>query len=225
MIRRRLSTAGIAALPESAMPSASAIEAIVEAVPIVLHEPADRLIAASASRNSAVDMVPALIASDICQSAVPEPIALAAEPAVEHRPARDHDRRDADRGRAHQERRRGLVAAREEHHAVDRVRPQRLLHVHRAEVAVHHRRRAQRALRRAEHRKLHRQAASLVDAVRHPLRKVAQVRVAGRELRPGVADADDRPPVRTRRPANPGSASTSGGRSHPWRFRRTIPAI
>ena len=73
MTRRRLSTAGIAALPESASPSASIMEAMVEAVPIVLQDPGDRLMAASASRNSARVISPALIASDICQSAVPEP--------------------------------------------------------------------------------------------------------------------------------------------------------
>ena len=71
--RRRESTAGIAALPESAMPSASAMLAIVEAVPMVLHEPGERLIAASASRKSSRLIVPAFTASDICQSAVPEP--------------------------------------------------------------------------------------------------------------------------------------------------------
>ncbi len=71
--RRRLSTAGIAALPESAIPSASVMLAMVEAVPMVLQEPGERLIAASASRKSAFDIVPAFTASDICQSAVPEP--------------------------------------------------------------------------------------------------------------------------------------------------------
>ena len=68
-----MSTAGMAALPESAMPSASVMLAIVEAVPMVLHEPGERLIAASASRKSSRLIVPAFTASDICQSAVPEP--------------------------------------------------------------------------------------------------------------------------------------------------------
>ena len=52
MVRRRESTAGMAAFPDSAIPSASAIDAIVEAVPIVLHDPAERLIDASASKKS-----------------------------------------------------------------------------------------------------------------------------------------------------------------------------
>ena len=55
------------------MPSASVMLAIVEAVPMVLHEPGERLIAASASRKSSRLIVPAFTASDICQSAVPEP--------------------------------------------------------------------------------------------------------------------------------------------------------
>jgi hypothetical protein len=41
--------------------------------------------------------------------------------AVEHRPAADHDGRQVDAGRAHQERRGGLVAADQQHHGVHRV--------------------------------------------------------------------------------------------------------
>ncbi len=73
MTRRRESTAGIAALPDSAMPSASAIEAIVDAVPIVLHDPALRDIDASASANSSTVMVPAFTASENRQIWVPDP--------------------------------------------------------------------------------------------------------------------------------------------------------
>ena len=46
------------------MPKASAIEAMVDAVPIVLHDPGERLIEASASTNSSLVMVPALTASE-----------------------------------------------------------------------------------------------------------------------------------------------------------------
>src|SRR5690606_33008720 len=42
---------------------------------------------------------------------------------------------------------------------------------------------------------LQRQAARLVDAVLHALGEIAQMGVAGGELRPGVADADYRPAV------------------------------
>ena len=71
--RRRLSTAGIAALPDSAMPSASAIDAMVLAVPIVLHEPGERDIDASASTNSSAVISPAFTASEKRQRCVPEP--------------------------------------------------------------------------------------------------------------------------------------------------------
>jgi hypothetical protein len=55
------------------MPSASAMLAMVEAVPIVLHEPAERLIEASASANSSTVMVPAFTASENFHRCVPEP--------------------------------------------------------------------------------------------------------------------------------------------------------
>ena len=71
--RRRLSTAGIAALPDSAIPNASAMLAIVLAVPIVLHDPGDRLIDASASRKSACDISPAFTASLNFHRCVPDP--------------------------------------------------------------------------------------------------------------------------------------------------------
>ena len=73
MTRRRLSTAGIAALPDSAIPSASAMLAIVDAVPIVLHEPGERDIEASASTNSSADISPAFTASENRHRCVPEP--------------------------------------------------------------------------------------------------------------------------------------------------------
>ena len=113
--RRRESTAGIAALPESAMPSASAIEAMVEAVPMVLQEPAERDIEASASRNSSWVMSPAFTASENCHRCGARAHALAPEVAVQHRPAGDHDRRHVAGGRAHQQRGRGLVAAHQQH--------------------------------------------------------------------------------------------------------------
>ena len=71
--RRRESTAGIAALPDSAMPSASAMLAMVDAVPIVLHDPALRDIDASASANSAIVISPAFTASENFHRCVPDP--------------------------------------------------------------------------------------------------------------------------------------------------------
>src|ERR1041384_1234026 len=57
--RRRESGAGMAALPGNVMPSASAIEAIVEAVPITMQWPDERDMQDSASQNSSSEIWPA----------------------------------------------------------------------------------------------------------------------------------------------------------------------
>ncbi|MNU09006.1 hypothetical protein D3C72_2553260 [compost metagenome] len=55
------------------MPSDSIIEAMVEAVPMVLQVPVERDIEASASRNSSWVISPALTASENFHRCVPEP--------------------------------------------------------------------------------------------------------------------------------------------------------
>jgi len=70
---RRASTAGIAALCGRPMPSDSTIDAIVDAVPIVMQWPRERFMHDSASMNSCWLIVPARTSSDICQTPVPEP--------------------------------------------------------------------------------------------------------------------------------------------------------
>ena len=57
--KRRASTAGQVADPESCMPRASATLAIVDAVPMVMQWPADRAMQPSATWQSASDMRPA----------------------------------------------------------------------------------------------------------------------------------------------------------------------
>ena len=52
---------------------------------------------------------------------------LAAEVPIKHRPARDHDRRQIATRGAHQQRGRGLVAAAQQHHAIDGIAADRLL--------------------------------------------------------------------------------------------------
>src|SRR5471030_876392 len=66
----------MAALCGKPMPSASTIDAIVEAVPIVMQCPRERFMHDSASVNSSYVMVPARTSSDICHTPVPEPIVL-----------------------------------------------------------------------------------------------------------------------------------------------------
>ena len=70
---RRLSGAGMPATPGRVMPSASATQAIVEAVPIVLQWPRLRIIEDSASRNRSWDSVPARTSSLSRHTSVPQP--------------------------------------------------------------------------------------------------------------------------------------------------------
>ena len=116
---------------------------------------------------------------------------LAAELAVEHRPAGDDERGQIAAGRAHHQRRRGLVAAAEQDDAVDRVAADRFLDVHAHEVAEQHRRRPQVRLAERGDGEFERQAAGFPDAALDVIGERPQMRVARRQLRPGVADADD----------------------------------
>ena len=112
---------GYAALPGRPMPSASTMLAIVEAVPIVMQWPW-RAVHAALGLDEVVQRHRAgahLLAHLPHAGARAE--LLAAPLAVEHRPAGDADRRQVDARRAHQQRRRGLVAAHQQHDAVDRV--------------------------------------------------------------------------------------------------------
>ena len=65
----------------------------------------------------------------------------------------------------------------------------------RGEVAVEHRGGPQQRLAERHHRELERKAARFQHARLHVLGDGAEVRVAGRQLGVGVADADDRPAV------------------------------
>ena len=122
----------------------------------------------------------------------PRPGALAAEPAVQHRPDRERDRRDVHRRRRHQERRRRLVAADGQHHPVERIAVEHLDQPEIGEVAVEPRRRPLAGLLDRMHRELHGDAAGVADAVAHPLGELQVMPVAGREVRAGLRDADDR---------------------------------
>ncbi len=71
---RRASTAGKAALPGRPTPSASTIEAIVDAVPITMQWPCERCMQLSASWNSSCVILPARKSSESDQVLVPEPM-------------------------------------------------------------------------------------------------------------------------------------------------------
>ena len=72
------------------------------------------------------------------------------------------------------------------------MRAQELLHLHREKVAVEHGGGLHHHLADRQGRQLHRIAACLPDAALHRLRAVAQMRVAGAQVAPGVEDRDDR---------------------------------
>ena len=219
--RRRESTAGIAALVGRPMPSASTIDAIVDAVPIVMQWPAERDMHDSASTRSANFISPVLSIVGELPHVRARADVLAAELAVQHRPAGHADRRQVARRGAHQQRRRRLVAAHQQHDAVERIGADRLLDVHRRLVAEEHRRRAHQRLAEAHHRKLDRESAGVEHAVADVLRELAEMRVAGRRLRPRVADADDRTAVELVVREFPGSSSTTDGRARRGRGCRT----
>src|SRR6185295_11120698 len=71
----------------------------------------------------------------------------------------------------------------------------RLLDIHAGEISKQHRGRAKLGLAERHHGKFERETAGFVNATLHELRELAEVTVAGRELRPGIADADDGAPV------------------------------
>ena len=112
--------------------------------------------------------------------------------AAQHRPGRHVDRRQPHRDRAHDQARRGLVAAAHQHGAVDRMAAQQFLAFHGEEVAVQHGRRFDERLGQRHRRQLDGKAAGLPDAALHVFGAGAQMAVAGIDLAPGVEDADHR---------------------------------
>src|SRR5690606_39517655 len=69
-----LSAAGMLEAPGSVIPIASTMEVMVEAVPIVLQVPIDRVMPVSRSTQSCGDMRPALSSSQYLRVWVPAPV-------------------------------------------------------------------------------------------------------------------------------------------------------
>ena len=118
--------------------------------------------------------------------------ALALPPAVQHRPAGKHDRRDVHRRRRHDAGRRGLVAAGHQHDAVERIAVQHLDEAEIGEVAVERCGRPLAGFLDRMARKFERDAAGRADALAHALGQFEVMAVAGRQVRAGLRDADDR---------------------------------
>ena len=120
---------------------------------------------------------------------------LAAKAAVQHRAARNGERRQIARRGAHQQRRRGFVAADQQDHAIDRIAANRLLDIHRRQIAEQHRGGTQIRFAQRHDRKFQRKAARFVHALFHIFGQFAEVGVARRQFRPRIADADHRPAI------------------------------
>ncbi|MFT3789959.1 MAG: hypothetical protein QM741_02550 [Rudaea sp.] len=117
------------------------------------------------------------------------PLAL---PAVEHRSAAQHDRRQVEHRDRHQLRRSRLVAAGGEDDAVERIALQDLGQRQRAQVAVERGGRpAARLLDRMDG-KFERDAAGRADAVAHARGELQVMAVARRQIATRLRDADDR---------------------------------
>ena len=117
---------------------------------------------------------------------------LALPVAAQHRPGRQIDRGDVHAGGAEQQRRRGLVAAAHQHHAVDGMAAQQFLGVHRQQIAVEHGGRLQERFRQRQRRQFHRKAAGHQDAALDVVDPALEMHVAGLRVRPGVEDRDHR---------------------------------
>ncbi len=96
---------------------------------------------------------------------------LALVPAVQHRPAGEHDGGDVDRRGRHDPGGRRLVAAGGQHHGVDRIAVQDLDQPEIREIAVERRRRPAAVLEDRMHREFHRHAARVANAVAHALHR------------------------------------------------------
>ena len=118
--------------------------------------------------------------------------ALSVPPAIQHRAAVQRDRRQVNRGRPHQHGRRGLVAARGQDNAVNRVAVQHLDQRQIGEVSVKCRGRALAGLLDRMHRKFHRHAAGIADTRLDAVHQEDMDLVAGRKVAAGLRNADHR---------------------------------
>ncbi len=157
--------------------------------------PAERDMQASASMNCSRLMTPALTSSLKRQTSVPEPSSCPQYLPLSIGPPDTTMAGTSQLAAPMTRDGRGLVAAAEQHDAVDGIGADGLFDVHADQVAVEHGRRAHVGLARGHDRELHRQPAGLPHAALHVVRDGPQVRVARRQLRPGIADADDRAAV------------------------------
>jgi hypothetical protein len=118
---------------------------------------------------------------------------LIAPAPVQLRSASHHDGGQIGAGRAHDLRRRGFVAAAEEHHAIQRIGADGLLDVHRHQVAIQHGGGLHVDFAQRNGGELQRETAGGPHPALHRLGHGAQVEIAVVQLAPGIADPDDGP--------------------------------
>ncbi|MCY1231622.1 hypothetical protein D9M72_440770 [compost metagenome] len=160
---------------------------------------AHRHAGAVAARDAAFDADPLRLA-DIARAAfVPvlpgvragaQHVALVV--AAQHRAGWHEDGWYARAGGAHQQARRGLVAAAHQHGTVDGMGADQLFGLHREEVAIEHGCRLDRAFRQRDRRQFDREAARLQDAALDVVDALLEVGVAGIDIRPRIDDGDER---------------------------------
>ena len=209
----RESAAGIEAAPGSVTPSASTALVIVDAVPIVMQCPGERAIPCSISCQSCSVMFAGAQFRPVLPDVRSRPQRRAAPVAAQHRTGRHEHRGQVHRRGAHDQARRRLVAAAHQHRAVDRVRPQQLLGLHRQEIAVQHRRRLLERLGQRHRRHLDREPAGRPHAALHLLHPLLEMRVARVDVAPGVDDRRSPACPGSRRRRNPSAPSAIGDRT------------
>ena len=109
-------------------------------------------------------------------------------PVIQHRACRAEQSRDAHADGPHHGARRGLVATRQQHHAIAGQAAQQLFDFHRQKVAIQHGGGLDHDLAQAHGRQLDGIASGHQNALLDRLSALAQMGVAGRQIAPGVDD-------------------------------------
>ena len=153
--------------PGSVMPSVSAMIAIVDAVPIVLHAPSPRPrhVSSRAHCRRRQHPGPPLVVQPPQRGPAPEPLAVKRD--RNPVPAGHDQRRDVRAGQRHQVGRDGLVAVAQGHDGVQRLGPDRLLDLDGQQVAVQHGRRLHQVFAERHDREFQRQPAGGQNAPPH----------------------------------------------------------
>jgi hypothetical protein len=184
-------TAGMAAVPGSVMPSVSARQAMVLAVPITAQVPA--VVASRLSMPSISSWISVPRGSAPRSGGSPCTRRGARPPIARHHGA-GHELYGghARGGRPHELGGHRLVAAAHQHHRVHGLGPHHLLDVHGHEVAIEHARRLEEDLAERDGGELDGQAARRRDAALDRLDQLGEMAVTVVEAAAGVRDAHHR---------------------------------